>query len=365
MMTGERRTVYWLVGLAAFIAALYALSAILLPFVAGIAIAYLLDPVTDIFEKWHLPRWAAAALVTFGSILMVVAGVLLLIPLLQTQLLDFVERIPQYADLIRERAVRLLEFLQARLSAAEMDALRAKIGAFAGRDAIAWLGGVLGGLWGGGVALLNVLSLMVITPIVTFYLLRDWDLLVARIDGWLPRRHLDVIREQMGLIDRTLSGFVRGQLMVCLMLGVFYAIGLTVVGLDFGLVIGLATGLVSFVPYFGMLAGFVVGIGVAVAQFGSWLPVALVAAVFVIGQFVEGNFVTPRVVGNRIGLHPVWLIFALLAGGALFGFTGLLLAVPVAAVLGVLVRFLLERYLAGEAYRGRGPGPRDSGGGTA
>ncbi len=359
-MTGERQTVYWLAGLAAFIGALYALSAILLPFVAGIAIAYLLDPVTDVLEKWRLPRWAAAALVTFGSIVVVVAGVLLLIPLLQTQLLEFVERIPQYADLIRERAVRLLEFLQTRLSAAEMDTLRAKIGAFAGRDAIAWLGGVLGGLWGGGVALLNVLSLMVITPIVTFYLLRDWDLLVARIDGWLPRRHLDVIREQMRLIDRSLSGFVRGQLMVCLMLGIFYAIGLTVVGLDFGLVIGLATGLVSFVPYFGMLAGFVVGIGVAVAQFGSWVPVALVAAVFVIGQFIEGNFVTPRVVGNRIGLHPVWLIFALLAGGALFGFTGLLLAVPVAAVLGVLVRFSLERYLAGEAYRGRGPG----GGGT-
>lgn len=360
-MTDERRTVYWLVGLAAFIAALYALSAILLPFVAGIAIAYLLDPVTDVLEKWRLPRWAAAALVTFGSILVVVAGVLLLIPLLQTQLLDFAERVPQYADLVRERAVRLLEFLQARLSAAEMDALRAKIGAFAGRDAIAWLGGVLGGLWGGGVALLNVLSLMVITPIVTFYLLRDWDLLVARIDGWLPRRHVDVIREQMRLIDRSLSGFVRGQLMVCLMLGIFYAIGLTVVGLDFGLVIGLATGLVSFVPYFGMLAGFVVGIGVAAAQFGSWVPVALVAAVFVIGQFIEGNFVTPRVVGNRIGLHPVWLIFALLAGGALFGFTGLLLAVPVAAVIGVLVRFSLERYLASEAYRGRGPG----GGGTA
>ena len=359
-MTGERQTVYWLAGLAAVLAALYALSAILLPFVAGIAIAYLLDPVTDVLEKWRLPRWAAAALVTFGSILVVVAGVLLLIPLLQTQLLDFVERIPQYADLIRERAMRLLEFLQARLSAAEMDSLRAKIGAFAGRDAIAWLGGVLGGLWGGGVALLNVLSLMVITPIVTFYLLRDWDLLVARVDGWLPRRHVDVIREQMRLIDRTLSGFVRGQLMVCLMLGIFYAIGLTVVGLDFGLVIGLATGLVSFVPYFGMLAGFVVGIGVAVAQFGSWVPVALVAAVFVIGQFIEGNFITPRVVGNRIGLHPVWLIFALLAGGALFGFTGLLLAVPVAAVLGVLVRFSLERYLASETYRGRGPG-----GGTA
>jgi predicted PurR-regulated permease PerM len=363
-MSGERRIIYWAVGLAAFTAVLYALSAVLLPFVAGAAIAYLLDPVTDILEKWRLPRWVGAALITFGCALVVIAGILLLIPLLQTQLLEFAARVPQYTDLVRGHALRLLEFLQARLSAAEMDQLRVQIGAFASQDAIAWLGRALAGLWGGGAALLNLLSLAVITPIVTFYLLRDWDLLVARIDGWLPRRSADTIRAQVRLIDRSLSGFVRGQLTVCLMLGVFYAIGLTIVGLEFGLVIGLATGLVSFVPYFGMLAGFVVGIGVAVAQFGDWLPVALVAAVFMVGQFVEGNFVTPRVVGNRVGLHPVWLIFALLAGGTLFGFTGLLLAVPAAAVFGVLVRFAIERYLASAAYGG-GPGPPDSGSGTA
>ena len=353
-MSGERRFIYAAVGVAAFFAVLYALSAVLLPFVAGMAIAYLLDPVIDILEKWRLPRWVGAALVTFGCVLLVIAGVLLLIPLLQTQLLDFVERVPQYADLVRGQALRLLEFVQARLSAAELDQLRTQIGAFASQDAIAWIGRALARLWGGGVALLNLLSLAVITPIVTFYLLRDWDLLVARIDGWLPRRSADTIRAQVRLIDRSLSGFVRGQLTVCLMLGVFYAIGLTIVGLEFGLVIGLATGLVSFVPYFGMLAGFVVGIGVAVAQFGDWVPVALVAAVFMVGQFVEGNFISPRVVGNRVGLHPVWLIFALLAGGTLFGFTGLLLAVPAAAVLGVLVRFAIERYLASDAYGGGG-----------
>jgi predicted PurR-regulated permease PerM len=339
---------------AAFFAVLYALSAVLLPFVAGMAIAYLLDPVIDILEKWRLPRWVGAALVTFGCVLLVIAGVLLLIPLLQTQLLDFVERVPQYADLVRGQALRLLEFVQARLSAAELDQLRTQIGAFASQDAIAWIGRALARLWGGGVALLNLLSLAVITPIVTFYLLRDWDLLVGRIDGWLPRQSADTIRAQVRLIDRSLSGFVRGQMMVCLMLGVFYAAGLSIVGLEFGLVIGLATGLVSFVPYFGMLAGFVVGIGVAVAQFGDWVPVALVAAVFMVGQFVEGNFISPRVVGNRVGLHPVWLIFALLAGGTLFGFTGLLLAVPAAAVLGVLVRFAIERYLASDAYGGGG-----------
>ena len=353
-MSGERRFIYAAVGVAAFFAVLYALSAVLLPFVAGMAIAYLLDPVIDILEKWRLPRWVGAALVTFGCVLLVIAGVLLLIPLLQTQLLDFVERVPQYADLVRGQALRLLEFVQARLSAAELDQLRTQIGAFASQDAIAWIGRALARLWGGGVALLNLLSLAVITPIVTFYLLRDWDLLVGRIDGWLPRQSADTIRAQVRLIDRSLSGFVRGQMMVCLMLGVFYAAGLSIVGLEFGLVIGLATGLVSFVPYFGMLAGFVVGIGVAVAQFGDWVPVALVAAVFMVGQFVEGNFVSPRVVGNRVGLHPVWLIFALLAGGTLFGFTGLLLAVPAAAVLGVLVRFAIERYLASDAYGGGG-----------
>src|SRR5690606_17673853 len=181
----------------------------------------------------------------------------------------------------------------------------------------------------------------------------DWDHMIAKVDSWLPRRSAETIREQARQIDRALSGFIRGQLTVCLMLGIFYAVGLTLVGLNFGLVIGLVTGLISFVPYFGMLIGFAVGVGVALAQFSTWGPIAMVAGVFIIGQVIEGNFVTPRVVGSKVGLHPVWLIFALLAGGALAGFTGLLLAVPAAATIGVLTRFAVRRYRESEFYEDR------------
>ena len=360
-MTVERRLVWWLIGLGVVFAALYLLSDILLPFVLGFAIAYLLDPVADILERWRLPRWAAAGVITLASVLAVIVALLLLAPLLQSQLLDFAERIPHYAELIRERAMILFEALQERLSAEEISNLRAQIGAFAGQDAVAWLGGLVRGLWGGGVALLNALSVVVITPIVTFYLLRDWDRIVAHVERLVPGAWSGAVAEQAREIDRVLAGFVRGQMSVCALLGLFYGIGLSLIGLDFGLVIGLGTGLISFVPYFGMLVGFVAGIGVALAQFDGWQPVALVAAVFVFGQFVEGNFVSPRLVGGRVGLHPVWMIFALMAGATLFGFLGILLAVPVAAVFGVMVRFWTRRYAPPEPDPEPEPAGDDSG----
>jgi predicted PurR-regulated permease PerM len=297
-----------------------------------------------VLERRRVPRWAAAGAITLVSVLAVIAALLLLAPLLQSQLLDFAERIPHYAELIRERAMTLFEALQERLSAEEISKLRAQIGTFAGQDAVAWLGGLVRGLWGGGVALLNALSVVVITPIVTFYLLRDWDRIVAHVERLVPGAWSDAVSEQAREIDRVLAGFVRGQMTVCALLGIFYGVGLSLIGLDFGLVIGLGTGLISFVPYFGMLVGFVAGIGVALAQFDGWQPVAMVAAVFIVGQFVEGNFISPRLVGGRVGLHPVWMIFALMAGAALFGFLGILLAVPAAAVIGVVVRFWTGRY---------------------
>ncbi len=346
-MSLERRLIWWLIGLAIAYAALYALGGILLPFVAGIAIAYLLDPLADRLERAKAPRWAAAGGITLASVLAVVICLLLLAPLLQSQILDFAERIPHYGELVREQAMRLFELVRERLSDEEIKNLRAKIGTFAGQDAVVWLGNLIKGLWGGGMALLNALSLIVITPIVVFYLLRDWDSIIAHVDRLLPQSCAGTIRRQAAEIDQVLAGFVRGQMMVCSLLGLFYGIGLSLIGLDFGLVIGLATGLISFVPYFGMLVGFVAGLGVALAQFDSWQPVAMVAAVFIVGQFIEGNFISPRLVGERVGLHPVWMLFALMAGGALFGFLGILLAVPVAAVIGVLVRFAANRYLDG------------------
>ena len=255
-------------------------------------------------------------------------------------------------ELIRDQITRLIDLLQARLSEEEMKALREKIGGIASPDSLAWIGKALGGLWSGGAALFNLLSLLFITPIVAFYLLLDWDRMVAVLDSYIPRKNVPTVHAVMRDIDRVLSGWVRGQFLVCAMLGVFYAAGLTLVGLDFGLIIGLVTGLVSFMPYFGMILGFAIGLGVALAQFGVSIHLLLVAGVFILGQVIEGNFVTPRLVGNRVGLHPVWTIFALLAGGVLAGFLGLLLAVPVAAVIGVLARFALRRWQESETYRG-------------
>ena len=201
-------------------------------------------------------------------------------------------------------------------------------------------------------AALSLASLLVITPVVTFYLLRDWDHLVARVDSWLPRHYAGTVRVEVRKVDEILAGFVRGQSSVCVILALFYAIGLTLAGLNFGLVIGLVAGLLSFIPFVGSAVGFVASVGMALVQFDDWLRIGIVAAIFVIGQAVEGNFLTPKLVGDRVGLHPVWVIFALLAGGFLFGFVGVLLAVPVAAVVGVLTRFLMAQYLDSTFHRG-------------
>lgn len=365
-MNGSSRARYWFIGFVLFMGGLFLLSEILLPFVAGIILAYLLDPFADWLESHKCPRWVAAGLITLMAATGVIIAFLLLVPLLQGQLVDLAQKLPGYAELLRDRAIELLALVQSELSPEEMAALKDKIGGIAGPNALAWLGGLVGKLWGGGLALVNLLSLLVITPIVQFYLLRDWDEIITTVDGWLPRPQAPVIREQVAAIDDVLSAFLRGQFSVCLLLGIFYAIGLTIIGLDFGLIIGLMTGLISFVPYFGMLIGFAVGLGVAVAQFGSWEPMAMVAGVFVVGQFLEGNFITPKLVGDKVGLHPVWIIFALLASGALFGFTGILLAVPVAAVIGVLGRFAIQRYRESKAFLGEDgvSGTDETGSGT-
>ena len=348
-MSRERQLLYWTAALVVFVVAFVVLRQVLLPFVMGMAIAYFLDPVADRLEKWGLSRTLSATALTIVFLIAVAAFLMVLVPILQSQVLDFASRLPHYMDLLRGRAEDLLALVQARLSPEDVARLRDAVGGLAG-GAVGWLGRVATQVWAGGLALINLLSLIVITPIVTFYLLRDWDRIVERLDHWLPRRHRATIREQLAEINKTLAGFARGQAIVCLGLGVFYGIGLTLVGLEFGLIVGLGTGIISFVPYFGMLTGLVVGMGLAFAQFDTWLPIVMVAGIFVAGQIVEGNFVTPKLVGDQVGLHPVWMIFALLAGGALFGFVGVLLSVPAAATIGVLLRFGLGRYLASPLY---------------
>ena len=342
-MTRRERLSFWVALLFAFVLTLFILKSVLVPFAAGMAIAYFLDPLVDRCERLRMSRTAGSAVVLFGFFLAGLGCMLLLVPLVQAQAVLLATSLPGYLE-------RLMAFADPIVGMAMMwlgdgGAQELNLSTIVGKGG-AWLISFAGQLLSGGAALANLLSLMVITPIVAFYLLRDWDRIVATVDGWLPRAQAETIREQARIIDETLASFVRGQGSVCIILGGFYAVGLTLAGLDFGIIIGLFSGLISFVPFVGSIFGGVLSIGLAAMQFESLTPIAIVAAVFVAGQAIEGNFLTPNLVGDAVGLHPVWVIFALLAGGALFGFLGILIAVPVAAVIGVLIRFGLSRYLA-------------------
>jgi predicted PurR-regulated permease PerM len=351
---------FWLIGFAVFFAALYLLSGILLPFVAGMAIAYLLDPICDGLERRGLSRSLATVVLTALFLLVVVGSLVVLVPLIAGQFASFLARLPEYLAGLRGQVQGLQQLIVSRLDPELLNRIQEALAGSA-RDLLAWSTTALARLISGGAALANLLSLLVITPVVAFYLLRDWDHLVERIDSWLPRHQAETIREQLREVDRMLAGFVRGQSSVCLLLGVFYALGLTLAGLEFGLLIGLVAGLLTFVPYVGSAVGLLASVGMALVQFDDWIRIAIVAGIFLVGQVVEGNFLTPKLVGDRVGLHPVWVIFALLAGGLLFGLVGVLLALPVAAVVGVMIRFMLARYLDSDYYWGdvRRPEPEE------
>ncbi len=348
-MSSDRKALIWVGGFLAFGFLLYALSSVLAPFVAGLAVAYFFDPVADRLEEMGTSRGIAAGIVIFSFLGLAAVILVLLFPLLQTQILGLVARIPDLLDMLREQAQPVVAVLSEKFAGEGMDKLKGAANSYAG-ELLSWFGNLLRGVWSGGMAFFNLLSLIVITPLVAFYLLRDWDIIVARIDHLLPRSSADTFRRQLSAMDETIASFVRGQATVCFVLGVFYAVGLTLAGLDFGLLVGLGTGLLAFIPYVGASIGLVTGVGIALAQFSDWLPVAIVAAIFITGQTAESYVLTPKLIGERVGLHPIWVIFALMAGGALFGFTGVLLAVPVTAVIGVLVRFAIERYLDSHFY---------------
>ncbi len=350
-MTSSQRLRFWLIGLAVLIFLLYALRGMLLPFVAGMAIAYFLDPLAKRLHHLGLPRIAAAALISVSFFVVLGVALTFLLPVIEEQVLSFAHRVPDYVDALSNRIDPLARELMKRLSPNDVERLRSSLGGYAG-TMVSWALDVVRGLLRGGLAVVNLLALLFITPVVTFYLLKDWNQLVTRIDSWLPRPHAPVIRAQLAEIDRTLSAFVRGQATVCLALSAFYAVALTVIGVDLGLVIGLASGLLSFVPYLGTVIGLPIAVAVGLAKTGDWMLPGLAALVYLAGNLLEGNALTPNLVGDRIGLHPVWILFSVLAGAWLVGFLGVLLAVPVAAMTGVLVRFALARYLDSSLYRG-------------
>ena len=362
-MTARAQFGFWLAGLIVFGVLVFLLRDILLPFVAGMAVAYLLDPIADRLEAWGLSRTMATVVIMVLFMVVIVAALFLLLPILYQQLLDLIARVPAIAGGIRDYLLSLSETLFAHLEPGEIERAREALAGFTD-NLVGWALGLGKGIWRSGLALVNLLALLFITPIVTFYLLRDWDRIVAHMDSLLPRAHAADLRAQFANIDEALAGFVRGQGLVCLILASYYAIGLTLAGLDFGLIVGLTAGALSFIPYVGAITGFVVGVTLAFLQFDDFVRVGVVALVFVVGQVVEGNLLSPKLVGERVGLHPVWVIFGALAGVTLFGIVGILLAVPATAVIGVLVRFGTERYESSALYLGRGGSAGGDGGGT-
>ena len=331
--------------------ALQLFASVLLPFVAAAGIAYFLDPPATRLARAGIPRGAAALLLIIALIAAGLLFALLLYPLVLSQI-----------GILIVAAARATWARCGSSTPRTSPACRSGWGRSSSMRSCATWSAARPARWsrswsppspsliGGGFALFNVLTLMVVTPIVAFYLLRDWPRIIASADGWLPRRYAAVIRAQAREVDRILSAWLRGQAMCCIALALFYAVGLSAVGLDLGLIVGMSAGLLSFIPYVGTIAGGVTSIGLAFAQFPTYTGVAMVAAVFVIGNLLEGYVIYPRFLGDRVELHAVWVIFALFAGGAAFGFVGVLLAVPVTAIIGVLSRFWLRRYLASPLY---------------
>lgn len=361
---GERRAaqLFWISMILLALAALYILQEILLPFVLGFAIAYLLDPLVDMLQKVGITgrdnkkrtisrgHATLIALTLFSSI--VVAIISMLVPVVQAQVISIAQTVPRYLKELSGYARPYYDMVLGQVSLASEEGQVTDLAGKHVSTALGLMSGAFKKLVEGGAILFSLFSVVIITPIVSFYLLRDWDNIMRKVDGWLPRKHADTIRTQILLIDQSLSGFVRGQGLVCLILGIFYATSLSIIGLDFGLTIGLFTGFMSFVPYFGSGLGMTISIVVALKEFSDWLSVALVLGIFMVGQFLEGYVLSPRLVGERVGLHAVWIIFALMAGGSLFGFVGILLAVPLAAALGVLFRFAIDQYKQSTYYTG-------------
>jgi predicted PurR-regulated permease PerM len=358
---GLRLALLGLVPLVVLLLGLFLFRAILLPFLVGMAAAYMLDPAADRLQRWGVGRTTATLLITISFFIVLVVVLLLILPPLAAQAAELATQLPEYLERLRQRVVPTLAAFLTRF---DVDLDLSAEGLFRrystqGMEVLVAAGT---GLLQSGVALLNLVSLIFVTPIVTFYLLRDWDRMVAKVWALIPPDLEPTLRRLAADIDEVLAGFIRGQGLVCLFLALFYGFGLWLVGLRYGLIIGLLTGFFSFIPYIGMTLGLVVGLAVAAFQFQDLLMIGVVAGVFALGQFIEGNLISPRLVGSRIHLHPVWVIFAVLAGTVLAGVLGTLLAVPVAGVIGVLLRFALECYRTSPLYAPPSPQPGLCGG---
>lgn len=342
----------WLLLLAALILALWVFRGILLPFVVGMALAYLLDPVADQLERWKFSRMWATALIMALALLISIGLLLLVVPLLINQFFGLIQRLPSDLEKLQVLANQWLPELYNLLGVDRVDQIESSVSGMLG-SGVGIAGNILGQVMQSGLTVINALGLLVVTPVVAFYLLLDWDRMVEAGNRLLPIKHRQEIQSVLADMDNAMAGVIRGQASVVALLSVFYAASLSAAGLSFGLAIGLIAGVFSFVPYVGFLVGFMLSMGVAIVQFWpDGIMIGVIFAIFILGQFLEGNVLYPKLVGGSIGVHPVWLMFALFAFGLIFGFVGLLLAVPMAAIASVLARYAVRKYEQSSMYLG-------------
>jgi len=343
------RLLFWIGLLLLVIVVLGLVQAILMPFATGFAIAYILAPGVTSLERRGVRR-SLASLFVLALFLVGLASILvILVPLIQGQIVQLITRVPNLVHALQDQLGQLILMLQEHLPAEDVGKVRDLLGAKLA-EAMTWLAGLVQGMITSSLAILNILSLVVVTPIVTFFLLRDWERMVAQVDSYLPRQSLETVRGQARLVSDTLVGFVHGQALICLILAIYYGIALSLAGLASGVALGLLIGVLAIIPMLGVTTGFILAVGLAASQYGTASAILTVCGIFAVGQLAEANILTPKLLGDRIHLHPVWVIFALFAGGTLYGFVGVLVAVPAAAVIGVLARFALSSYRRSSLY---------------
>lgn len=352
-MNRYQQIAFWIFVFFATAGLIWLFQGVLAPFLLGMVIAYLLNPVVTSLQQNGLPRWASVLLVLFIFLAIMVLALAITIPLLGREVAQITEILPSLFDKLQEVARNFVGYLSPYVDVSAIDAnkmvtqLQNKAGSILSAG-----GNVVSSVLKGGAAVASFIATAFLMPIVAFYMMLDWPHFVHTINDLLPRQHMPRIHKLLDEINLTLSGFIRGQLLVCVFLGLFYGLGLTLIGLEFGFLVGIIAGILSIMPYVGSGSGLLAGIAMAWFQTNDITMVFVVVAIFGLGQFIEGNFLTPKLVGDKVGLHPLWIIFALMAGGSLMGFTGLLIAVPVAACIGVLVRHLISEYKSSVYYGG-------------
>lgn len=356
-MTLRHQLQFWGAAAALFLLTVWVFSGVLMPFILGITIAYLLNPLVVYMGRIGISRFIATVLILAAFFFVVTLTLLLVAPPLYQESLQLADRMPGYIDKLWALVAPHIEQIQARMGYENLqDPIKTALQN--NTDKAMKLGlGVLGGLVNGGQAVISFFTILVFTPFVAFFMMAEWNSITKWVDGLLPRHSYDTIKDLLGQINAKLSGFIRGQLLVALSLAVIYAVALTIAGLDFGFLIGLGAGLFSIIPMVGSTLGLLVSVLVAWLQSGDWTFVALIGGIFLVGQFVEGNILTPKLLGGSVGLHPLWILFALMAGGAMFGILGMMLAVPVTAVIGVLTSFAIAQYKKSPYYSGKMASP--------